>query len=71
MGSHQIGAEGQNPVHCTAALADGDAAQGTVGLLGCQRTLPGHVELSFLCPAVDVLCSKAEFCLAHLANDNS
>jgi len=30
------------PLPC--AHAAGDAAQGTVGLLGCQCTLPGHVE---------------------------
>ena len=30
---------------CPAAHAAGDAAQGTVGLLGCECMLPGHVEL--------------------------
>ena len=44
-GSHQSGAEGQNPLPLPAGHAAGDAAQGTVGLLGCQHTLPGHVQL--------------------------
>jgi len=44
-GSHQSGAEGQNPLPRPAAHAAGDAAQGMVGLLGCQRILLGHVEL--------------------------
>ena len=38
-------AEGQNPLPRPAAHAAFDAAQDTAGLLGCERTLPGHVEL--------------------------
>ena len=45
VGSHQSGAEGQNPLPCPAAHAARDAAQGTVGLLACERTLPGHADL--------------------------
>jgi len=44
-GSQQSGAEGQNPLPCSAGHAAGDAVQGTVVLLGCQHTLPGCVEL--------------------------
>ena len=44
-GSPQSRAEGYNPLRSPAAHAAGDAAQGTVGLLGCERTLLGHVEL--------------------------
>jgi len=43
-GSQQSRAEGQNPPS-PCAHAAGDAAQGTVGLLGCQCALPGHVDL--------------------------
>jgi len=39
VGSHQSGAEGQNPLPHPA----GDAAQGMVGL-GCECTLLGHLE---------------------------
>ena len=42
--SHQSGAEGHNPLPRSAAHAAGDAAQGLVGLLGCEYTLPGHIE---------------------------
>jgi len=45
VGSHKSGAEGQNPLPCPAGHAAGDAAQDTVGLLGCRCTLVGHVEL--------------------------
>jgi len=45
VGSHQSGAEGQNPLPRPAGHAAGDAAQGTVGLLGCEHTLLGRVEL--------------------------
>jgi len=38
-GSQQSGAEGQNVPPLPAALTAGDAAQGTAGLLGCQRAL--------------------------------
>jgi len=44
-GSRQSGAEGQNPLPHPAAHAAGDAAQGPVGLLGCQCGLLGHVQL--------------------------
>jgi len=45
MGSHQTGAEGQNPLPRPAGHAAFDAAQDTVGLLGCEGALVGHVEL--------------------------
>ena len=45
MGSHQSRAEGQNPIPQPAGHAAGDAAQGMVGLLGCDPTLLAHVQL--------------------------
>jgi len=42
-GSHQSRGAESPPSH--AAHAAGDADQGTVGFLGCERTLMGHVEL--------------------------
>ena len=45
MGSHQSGVEGQNPLPRPAGYAAFDAAQDTAGFLGCECTLPGHVEL--------------------------
>ena len=44
MGSHQSGAEGQNPLPHPAAHAAGYAAQDMVGFLGCECTLPGHAK---------------------------
>ena len=44
-GSHQSGAEGQSPLPRPAGHAAGDAAQGTGGSLGCERTVSGHVQL--------------------------
>jgi len=43
--SHQSGVEGQNHLLRPAEHTAFDAAQETVGLLGCKLTLPGHVEL--------------------------
>ena len=48
VGSDESGVKGQNPLPRPAGLAALDAAQGTVGFLGCQRTLPAHVELIFV-----------------------
>jgi len=45
VGSHQSRAEGQNHLPRPAGHAAFDAAQDMVGLLGCKRTLSGHVEL--------------------------
>ena len=45
VGSHQRRVEQQNPLSRPAGHASLDAAQDTVGLLGCKQTLPGHVEL--------------------------
>jgi len=47
-GSHQSRAEGQDPPPRPVDHAAGDAAQGTAGL-GCQRTLPAHVQLFIVC----------------------
>ena len=44
-GLSRVGHRGTIPPPHPAARAAGDAAQGTVGLLGCQLTLPGDVEL--------------------------
>ncbi|KAK4816284.1 hypothetical protein QYF61_014582 [Mycteria americana] len=43
--SHQSGVEGQNHFPQPAGHTSLDAAQDTVGLLGCERTLPAHVQL--------------------------
>jgi len=52
-GSHQSRAEGQNPLPRPAGHACCDAAQGMVGLLGSERTLPAHVLLLInQCPQV-------------------
>ena len=45
MGSQESRVEGENPLPRPAGHASFDAAQDTVGFLGCKRTLPGHVEL--------------------------
>jgi len=45
VGSHQSRAEEQNHLPLPAGHAFLDAAQDTVGLLGCKCTLRGHVEL--------------------------
>jgi len=45
VGSHESGVKGQNALPCPAGHASPDAAQDTVGFLGCQSTLPAHVEL--------------------------
>ncbi|KAK4815138.1 hypothetical protein QYF61_017579 [Mycteria americana] len=42
--SHQSRAEGQDHLPRPAGHAAFDAAQGTVGLLGCKHTLPPHVQ---------------------------
>ncbi|KAK4830883.1 hypothetical protein QYF61_013812 [Mycteria americana] len=46
VGSHQSRVEGQNHLPRPAGHASFDAAQDTVGLLGCKRTLLAHVQLS-------------------------
>ncbi|KAK4818029.1 hypothetical protein QYF61_004153 [Mycteria americana] len=45
VGSHESGVEGENHLLQPAGHASFDAAQDTVGFLGCKRTLLGHVEL--------------------------
>ncbi|KAK4827132.1 hypothetical protein QYF61_014526 [Mycteria americana] len=45
VGSHQSRAEGQNHLPRPAGHASFDAAQDTVGLPGCEYTLPAHVQL--------------------------
>jgi len=45
VGSDESRIKGQNPLPRPAAHAALDAAQDTVGFLGCQRTLPAHGEL--------------------------
>jgi len=45
VGSNQSRVEGQNPLPHPAGHAAFDAARDTVGLLRCERTLLGHVEL--------------------------
>ncbi|KAK4816734.1 hypothetical protein QYF61_022286 [Mycteria americana] len=43
--SHQRRVEGQNHLPRPAGCPSLDAAQDTVGFLGCERTLPAHVQL--------------------------
>ena len=43
--SHQSGVEGQNHLPRPAAHTAFDAPQDMVGLLGCMRTLPDHIQL--------------------------
>ena len=43
---HQHRAEGQDPLPCPAGCASFDAAQHTVGFLGCEGTLLAHVLLA-------------------------
>jgi len=43
--SHESGVKGQNHLPRPAVQASPDAAQDTVGLLGCKRRLSAHVEL--------------------------
>jgi len=43
--SHQSRVEGQNPLSRPAGHASPDAAQDTVGPLGCQRTLPAPLSV--------------------------
>ncbi|KAK4827094.1 hypothetical protein QYF61_014196 [Mycteria americana] len=45
VGSHQSRAEGQNHLPRPAGHAAFDAAQDTVGFLGCECTLLGHIQL--------------------------
>jgi len=45
VGSHQSGVEGQNPLPRPAGHTSLDAAQDMVSLLGCQCTLPAHVQI--------------------------
>ncbi|KAK4827794.1 hypothetical protein QYF61_021747 [Mycteria americana] len=45
VGSHKSRVEGENPPPRPAGHASFDAAQDTVGSLGCKRTLLGHVDL--------------------------
>ena len=47
VGSQERGVKGQNPLPRPAGHAALDAAQDTVGFLGCKCALPAHVE--FLC----------------------
>ncbi|XP_053932310.1 coiled-coil domain-containing protein 91 isoform X1 [Cuculus canorus] len=44
VGSHKTRVEGQNPLPCPAGHASFDAAQDTVGLLGCDCILSAHVK---------------------------
>ncbi|KAK4826403.1 hypothetical protein QYF61_008690 [Mycteria americana] len=45
VGSHQRRVQGQNHLPRPAGHTSFDAAQDTVGLLGCEYTLPAHVQL--------------------------
>jgi len=58
VGSHQSGVEGQNHLSRPAGHAGEDAAQDTVGLLGCERTLLAHRQL-FIPQSPKVLLGRA------------
>jgi len=58
VGSHQSRVEGQNHLPRPAGHSSFDAAQTTVGLLGCERTLLAHVQL-FIHQYPQVLLSRA------------
>ena len=45
VGCQESGVEGQDPLPQPAGHASFDAAQDTVGFLGCERTSPAHVQL--------------------------
>jgi len=45
VGSHESGVKGQNPLPRPAGHASLDAAQYTVGFLGCKHTFVARVEL--------------------------
>ncbi|KAK4806146.1 hypothetical protein QYF61_001069 [Mycteria americana] len=44
VGSHERGVEGENRLPRPAGHASFDAAQDTIGFLGCECTLPAHVQ---------------------------
>jgi len=56
--SHQSGTQGQNALPGPAGHTTFDAAQDTVGLLGCKCTLSAHVQL-FIHQYPQVLVSRA------------
>ncbi|KAK4822945.1 hypothetical protein QYF61_023445 [Mycteria americana] len=58
VGSHQSRVEGQNHLPRPAGHASFDAAQDTVGLLGCEHTVLAHVQL-FTHQYPQVLLSRA------------
>ncbi|KAK4823233.1 hypothetical protein QYF61_000093 [Mycteria americana] len=45
VGCHQGGVEGKNHLPRPAGHAPFDAAQGTVGFVGCKHMLPAHIQL--------------------------
>ncbi|KAK4830254.1 hypothetical protein QYF61_009321 [Mycteria americana] len=59
VGSYQSRVEGQNHLPQPAGHTSFDAAQDTVGLLGCKRTLLAHVQL-FIHQYPQVLLCKAD-----------
>jgi len=63
----QSRAQGQNPLPCPAAQAAGDAAQGTVGFLGCENTLPAHAKFKLLLP----LCHITSYAPIISCNSNT
>ncbi|KAK4825361.1 hypothetical protein QYF61_026880 [Mycteria americana] len=59
VGSHQSRVEGQNHLPRPAGHAAFDAAQDRVGLLGCEHTLLGHVQLFIYQYSQILLCRAA------------
>ena len=58
VGSHQSGVEGQNLLARPAGHVSLDASQDMAGLLGCERSLPDHVQL-FIHQYPQVLLSRS------------
>ena len=58
VGSHQSRVKGQNPLPRPAGHSSLDAAQDTVGFLGCECTLSAHAQL-FIHQHLQVLLLRA------------
>jgi len=72
VGSHQSGAEGQNPLSQPAGHAAFDAVLDTVGFLGCEHTLSAHVQLFILrYPQVLLLSAGSQFLHSPASTDTS
>ena len=55
VGSHESGGEGQNPLPRPASHASFDAAQDTVGFLGCKRRAPNTSKALLYSKKVNII----------------